>query len=153
MDEHESKAKYNIAETCAASISLDDLQQLSENKTFGLLTVSSKKLTYGAIRGSNAFRTNLTDLYSSRSNTRLSIDNVMITPGAIAANLIVSYALLGDADHVVCQYPTYQQLYEVPASLGAEVSLWKGDERDGWRLDLEELKGLLRPNTKMVIIK
>ena len=153
MDDNETKAKYNIAETCAASISLDDLQQLSENKAPSSLVSSSHKLTYGVIRDSQALRTNLTNLYSSRANTRFTFDNVLITPGAIAANLVVFYALVGKSDHVVCQYPTYQQLYEVPASLGAEVSLWKSNEKKGWSLDLEELKGLLRPNTKLIVIK
>ena len=36
MDKYETRAKYNIAETCAASISIDDLIGLSENKAKSL---------------------------------------------------------------------------------------------------------------------
>ena len=32
MDDYETTAKYNIAETCAASISINELAALSENK-------------------------------------------------------------------------------------------------------------------------
>jgi len=61
--------------------------------------------------------------------------------------------LVGPGDHVICHYPTYQQLYSVPTSLGAEVSLWKSDAGNGWQLDIEELERLIRPNTKLIIIK
>jgi len=52
----------------------------------------------------------------------------------------------------VCVFPTYQQLYSVPESLGADVSLWKLQEHNKWQLDIEELKSLIRPNTKMIIL-
>ncbi len=54
---------------------------------------------------------------------------------------------------MICHYPTYQQLYSVPESLGAEVSLWKAREEKHWQLDIEELKGLIKPGkTKLIII-
>ena len=120
MDKYETQAEYNMAETCAASISLNDLQDLSDSK-LSPQALSGRKLTYGSIRGSDALRTNLAKLYSARATTTFSSKNIMITPGAIAANFNVLYALIGKGDHVICHYPTYQQLYEVPASLGEYV--------------------------------
>ena len=152
MDTHETTAKYNIAETCAASLSLDQLRELSEDKSTELWSPSTV-LTYGPIRGSEKIRSNLANLYSSKAPSPLDPDLILITPGAIAANLIVFYGLIGEGDHVICHYPTYQQLYEVPASLGAKVSLWRAREEKKWQLDVEELKGLIRPSTRMVIIK
>ena len=152
MDTHETTAKYNIAETCVASISLKDLQELSEDPSKEIVDLATK-LTYGPIRGSDELRSNLARLYSSRAPSSLPPENILITPGAIAANLTVFYGLIRKGDHVVCHYPTYQQLYEVPASLGAEVSLWRAREDSGWQLDIEELKSLIRPETKMIIIK
>ena len=152
MDTYETTAKYNIAETCAASISLEQLKELSEDKSTEIWDPSTI-LTYGAIRGSERLRSNLANLYSSKAPSPLSPEQVLITPGAIAANFTVFYALIGKGDHVICHYPTYQQLYDVPASLGAEVSLWRAREEKKWQLDLEELKSLIKPNTKMIIIK
>ena len=80
MDTHETHAKYNIAETCVASISLEDLRSLSENKT-GEICSSSTKLTYGTIRGSEKLRTNLANLYSARKPFQA--ENILITPGAV----------------------------------------------------------------------
>ena len=149
MDTHESHAKYNIAETCVASISLDDLRGLSEDKSSEIWSPSTK-LTYGAIRGSEKLRTNLARRYSAKKPFRA--DDILITPGAIAANMTVLYALIGKGDHVICHYPTYQQLYQVPEKLGADVDYWRAEESKQWQPDIGELKSLIRPNTRMIII-
>jgi len=152
FDDHETLAKYNIAETCAASISIEDLKDLSETKSNNIVPLSTK-LVYGPIRGSDKLRTNLSRLYSAKTASPLPLENVLVTPGGIAANFLALYTLAGKGDHVICVHPTYQQLYSVPASLGAEVSLWHFREDKKWQLDVEELKTLIRPNTKMIILK
>ena len=152
MDAYEQSCKYNIAETCCASISLDTLQQLSEDKTATILP-PSKILNYGAIRGSDALRTNLSKLYSAKAATPLPPENILITPGAIAANHLFFYATVGPGDHVICHYPTYQQLYAIPESLGADVDLWKAKAEKNWIPDIEDLKALIKPETKLIIIK
>ncbi|RDW73357.1 putative aspartate aminotransferase [Coleophoma cylindrospora] len=153
MDKYEvTPGVLNIAETCAASISIDDLVALCEDPgTPGPLSTSTK-LTYGAIRGSPALRARLAALYSARVASPMSADNILLTPGAIAANFLLLYTLIGPGGHVVCVYPTYQQLYSVPQSLGAEVSLWKLKKEKKYIPDLEELKDLVKENTKMIIV-
>lgn len=125
----------------------------SETGTDVLSPVLSQALDYGPMKGSEALRSNISHLYSSESSSPLSIEKIVTTPGASLANFIVLYALLGPGDHVIVQYPTYQQLYAVPASIGADVSLWKTSQSEDWKLDLDELEKLIRPNTKMIIIK
>ena len=131
---------------------MTDLQNLSENKAANPLSLSTK-LVYGAIRGSERLRGNLARLYSAKAASPLPADNILITNGAIAANFVLLYALVGKGDHVICQYPTYQQLYSVPESLGAEVSLWRANEDKQWQTDMEELKRMVKRETKMIIIK
>jgi histidinol-phosphate/aromatic aminotransferase/cobyric acid decarboxylase-like protein len=168
MDDNEAKAKYNIGETCCASISLDDLASLSEQKNEPVISFKAK-MNYGEIPGLKDLRINLANLYSSKVGRQSSIcpyhydvnksasplppDNILITPGAIAANHLVFYGLIGPDDHVICHYPTYQQLYEIPTSLGAEVDLWKAVPEKNWIPDLEELKKLIKSNTKLIVIK
>lgn len=165
MDEHETTATYNLAETCCASISLADLQNLSEqpatdnSNSISPFFSANTKLTYGSIRGSEALRGHLSRLYSVKTPTVLPPDNILITSGAIQGNFLLHYALVQPGDHVIVHYPTYQQLYSVSESIGAEVSLWKAkeesesDDENGWVLDTEELKGMIRPNTKMIVLK
>ncbi|KAK3720130.1 hypothetical protein LTR37_003953 [Vermiconidia calcicola] len=154
MDEFETTAKYNLAETCCASISVDELVSFSENEKAKVSDVLDSSLvqTYGEIRGSSALRDNLSRLYSSKAGSPLPPERILITPGAIAANHLAFYALLGPGDHVICHYPTYQQLYTVPASLGAEVDLWKSKEDNEWLPDYDELAAMVKDNTKMIIL-
>ncbi|KAG9249076.1 aminotransferas-like protein [Calycina marina] len=142
----------NIAETCAASISIDDLVNLCEDPNVPPPIKTSTKLTYGAIRGSDALRGRLASLYSARAASPLTKDNILITPGAIAANYMALYALVGSGDHVICVHPTYQQLYAVPETLGAEVSLWKLKKERKYIPDVDELEALVKENTKVIII-
>jgi DNA-binding transcriptional MocR family regulator len=142
----------NVAETCAASVSVDDLVHMCEDDAAPTPLLLSKKLTYGAIRGSEPLRQRVASLFDRSSDAQsLPAENVLITQGAIVANFITFYTLVGPGDHVICVYPTYQQLYAVPESLGAEVSLWRLKEENGYIPDVSELEGLVKPNTKVDI--
>lgn len=149
MDRYENDAKYNLAETCCASISLRDLQIFSGREA-DLIDYSQKQV-YGAIRGSSALRSNIARIYSTSDPLRA--EDVIVTNGAIQANFLALYTNVGPGDHVICHYPTYQQLYSVPESLGAEVSLWKSSEENSWQLDMTELKSMIKTNTKLIILK
>ncbi|RAK96781.1 putative aminotransferase, partial [Aspergillus ibericus CBS 121593] len=150
MDQHETTATHNLAETCCASISLTDLVALSENTIAPEdLLKPAKKLTYGAIRGSETLRANIANLYAPAPITK---DNILVTNGGIAANFLALYALVNLGDHVIVQYPTYQQLYTLPRSLGADVSLWRSDETKNWEVNIDELRNLVTDNTKLIII-
>lgn len=153
MDEYETKVDYNIAETCSDSISVSDLQALSSDASLGSPFDSKARLDYGAIFGSDALRQNLANIYNEDNpGQQLPKENILITPGAILANYLFLYSFVGPGDHVVCQFPTYQQLYAVPRSFGAEVTLWRTSMEKGWQLDVEELKKSIKPNTKLIII-
>ncbi|OPB37919.1 Aspartate/tyrosine/aromatic aminotransferase [Trichoderma guizhouense] len=138
----------NIAETCVESVSIDQLAQLSGDKG-ELPPRTSTVLIYGAIRGSSALRETIATLYEAEE---IAPENVIITQGAIAANFLAFYSLIEPGDHVICVYPTYQQLYSVPESLGAEVSLWRLKPEQGFVPDMDELEKLAKANTKMIVI-
>ncbi|GAB1310570.1 Capreomycidine synthase [Madurella fahalii] len=143
----------NVAETCAASVSVSDLIDMCEDKTASRPFNMSGKLTYGPIRGSEQLRRRVAALFDRASDAEpLPADSVIITQGAISANFLLLYTLVAPGDHIICVYPTYQQLYSVPKSLDAEVSLWKLREENSYVPDLSELDSLVRPNTKMMII-
>lgn len=64
MDKYELDAKYNIAETCVASISLDDLKDLSEDKKTEIWS-SSTKLTVRLLFGHNTPDAPMTTVFKS----------------------------------------------------------------------------------------
>lgn len=134
-------------------LSLQDLAQLSagDNSTSRPIN-EAEPLSYGSVLGSPVLREKILSLYHSEHDPQRQL-SLTVTQGAIAANFIALDTLLGPEDHVICQYPTYQQLYEVPRRSGAEVSLWQTHAEKGWIPDLEELSSLVRENTRMIIIK
>lgn len=160
MDKYENTpGVLNIAETCCASISIDQLVQFnsSQEKDARPLIDFSARLTYGAIRGSDELRQNIAATYNEDEGTAaaappgtspLSSEDVIVTQGAISANHLVFYSLVGPGDHVICVFPTYQQLYAVPESLGAEVSLWKLTPEKAYIPDVAELESMIKSNTK-----
>ncbi|MBI3296782.1 MAG: aminotransferase class I/II-fold pyridoxal phosphate-dependent enzyme [Elusimicrobia bacterium] len=68
------------------------------------------------------------------------------------AILIAMNSLLERGDHVVCTFPGYRSLYSIAESLGCRVEKWRPEPEDGWRFDVDALIGLLRPDTKLIIV-
>lgn len=148
MGEYENTpGVINIAESCADSVAINDLIQLSKDPQrtpidFGL------KLTYGSVPGSQELR-ELVAAHCSHGATQLSAEDIIISQGAIGANFLALYTLIHPGDHVICMYPAYQQLYDVPRSVGAEVSFWRLREEEGFAYNVKDLKSLIKDNTKV----
>jgi aspartate/methionine/tyrosine aminotransferase len=160
MDAYENTpGVLNIAETCASSVSISQLAGFHSQSPAPPVFDISKRMTYGAIRGSHELRRNIAALYSdgtaegkaegAERDAALNPEDIIVTQGAISANHLVFYSLVGPGDHVVCVFPTYQQLYAVPETLGAEVSLWKLKAEDQYVPDVDELEKLIKSNTKV----
>ncbi|KAI0857035.1 PLP-dependent transferase [Xylaria cubensis] len=159
MDTYENTpGVLNIAETCASSISISQLAEFHSKSKDGSappVIDFSRPMTYGAIRGSDELRRNIASLYEDGDDHAagaLASKDIIVTPGAIAANHLVFYTIIGPGDHVVCVFPTYQQLYTIPETLGAEVSLWRLKAEDQYVPDVSELEKLIKKNTKMIVI-
>ena len=148
MNAYEADARYNIAETCVDSLSLDELFLLTgENKQTFLNELCARRLTYGDIFGAPAFKTGIARLYQS-----ITPQQIITTHGAAGANHHVFYSLLQPGDRVVCVMPTYQQLYSIPESYGADVQLLQLNVQDGFLPDLAQLRRLAIPGTKMICL-
>jgi aspartate/methionine/tyrosine aminotransferase len=66
---------------------------------------------------------------------------------------IAMRSLIEHGDQIVCCFPAYQSLYEVAKNQGAELSFWKAQETDkGYIFDVADLKRLVTPDTKMIVI-
>ena len=148
MNEYETGAKYNIAETCVDSISMNELFELTgEDKEKFLREFCDRRLTYGDIEGLPSFRRGVCRLYKT-----LGEENIVPSHGAAGANHHVFYSILEPGDRVVSIMPTYQQLYSIPESYGAHVHMLRLKNEDGYIPDLKELKKLVTPDTKMICI-
>ena len=145
MNEWETRCTYNLAETCVASISVEELLALSGGSADDLSGLLSMKLTYGDIEGSPRLRTAIANLYANQC-----AEDITVTHGTIAANMLVHKAIVEPDDHVLSIVPTYQQHYSIPKSIQADVTTLALSEEDGFLPNLEALKASVKPNTKLI---
>lgn len=148
MDLYELKCTHNLAETCVESLTFAQLLDLVGKSGQQVMDELLKiKLTYGAINGSETLRANIAKLYEKQGR-----DNVLITHGAIGANSLIYETLVEPGDHVIAVLPTYQQHQSIPKSYGAKVDLLKLREENLFLPDLDELRSLVTPDTKLVAL-
>lgn len=146
MNAYETKCHYNLAETCVESLTIAELLEMAGRRTTILEELLPLKMTYGAIAGSDRLRNAIAGLYTSQSMT-----NVLVTHGAIGANALIYQALVAAGDRIVTIVPSYQQHYSIPESLGADVQRLHLHAENGYLPDMEELRRLVTPGTKLIV--
>jgi aspartate/methionine/tyrosine aminotransferase len=147
MNKYEVDAKYNIAETCVESLTVEELLNLTDNPEQKINKIKKMQLTYGDIKGSKDFKKGVSSLYKN-----VKAENILPSHGAIGANFLLLYSLIEAGDKVVSVFPTYQQLYSIPESFGAEVEKLELKYEDGFLPDLIKLKELVDKDTKLIAI-
>lgn len=147
MNEWEFKCELNLAETCVESLTIEQLLALSGKNASDLSDLLDLKMTYGEIRGSTRLVRAICALYQ-----RQTAENVIVTHGTIGANMLVHKSLISRGDRVVAVVPTYQQHYSIPASIGADVHQLRLREEDGFLPDLDALRRLVTPHTRLIAI-
>jgi aspartate/methionine/tyrosine aminotransferase len=147
MNEWEFKCTLNLAETCVESLTIAQLLALAGKNEADLSDLLAMKMTYGEIRGSARLIAAISALYDHQSDP-----NIIVTHGTIGANMLVHKALINHGDHVVSVLPTYQQHYSIPTSIGADVQPLMLREEDGFLPDLDQLRAVVTPQTRLIAI-
>lgn len=148
MNAWETGAKYNIAETCVDSVSLDELFAITgTDKAAFLNDLSARRLTYGYIEGAPAFKEGICRLYRT-----IDPAHVVTCHGASGANHHIFYSLVEPGDKVISIMPTYQQLYSIPASFGADVKKLPLRKEENFLPDLDELRRLCEGGAKVICL-
>jgi aspartate/methionine/tyrosine aminotransferase len=104
-------------------------------------------LGYTESQGSPALRAEICKLYGA-----MQPEHILVHTGAEEAIFLFMFAAFKEYDHVIVHSPAYQSLAEVARAAGCDVSPWRAREENGWSLDLDELRHLMRTNTKAIIL-
>jgi len=147
MNKWETKAVTNLAETCVDSLSAGALLEMSGRREEFTWLLMNLRLSYGDILGSEELLDEIASMYETAKR-----ENVIAMNGGSAANFIAMFTLIEPGDEVICVYPTYQQLYSIPKAFGARVKLLRLRYENSFLPDVEELKNLVTPKTKVIII-
>lgn len=143
-------AKYEFATRYLLSSS--DCQAWTMQEILDLEPGSSERLlqlplNYIDSRGQPTLRTEIAGLYDQIESAQ-----ILTFAGAQEGISLFMQAALKKDDHVIVHWPCYQSLEELPRALGCEVSRWETRPQNGWRLDLNELQRLHRPQTRALIV-
>ncbi|MCP4728122.1 MAG: aminotransferase class I/II-fold pyridoxal phosphate-dependent enzyme [bacterium] len=135
FDKYQYEVEYDIGESAVKFLTFDELN----------IDLGSLPLRYGYHLGRPDLREEIAKQYDG-----LTLKNIVVTTGASEANFCTVSALCKPGDHVIVEHPNYPSLYEVPCSLGCELSFFSLKFENNFRPEIDDLRKLIRPNTKLI---
>ncbi len=143
-DAYSQEAEIDLSSSDCETMSTEELLALQGLDTGALNTMT---LEYTSTLGSLELR----QLIASRYDD-LGADNVLLFNSSGEAIYAIFTTLVDRNDHVIAHVPAYQSLYQVARQQTQQLSFWHAREANDWQPDIHDLKRLLRPNTKYVVI-
>jgi aspartate/methionine/tyrosine aminotransferase len=147
LDTYETRAQYELAETDAKPFTIEELDQLNPQE-YLLQKLAKMKIGYNPTTGSDALRNKIANLYGADTT----LENIMVTTGAIEADFLLSNVLLDKNDKVIALYPAYQALYSTAEACGAQVEFWELSAEDNFQPDLKKLSVIIDKKTKLLVL-
>jgi aspartate/methionine/tyrosine aminotransferase len=141
---YEFSTEYLLCASDCESMSIADLLAVEEGAPGRF---QQTWLGYTESQGSPALRAEICKLYET-----IQPEDVLVHTGAQEAIFLFMFAAFKEYDHVIVHSPAYQSLAEVARAAGCDVSPWRAREENGWALDLDELRHLMRTNTRAIIL-
>jgi len=141
---YEFNTEYLLCTSDCESMPISDLLAMEESAAEKFQQVW---LGYTESQGSPALRAEICKLYKT-----VQPEEILMHAGAEEGIFLFMFAAFKEYDHVIVHSPGYQSLAEAARAAGCDVSPWQAREENNWALDLDELRHLMRTNTKAIII-
>ncbi len=138
----ENVVEFNLSESGVHPLSLQELissEELEEIMKIGL--------GYSQTNGTPELRKEIARLYPG-----VTPDQILTTAGSSEANFLLMWSNIEPGDEVVFMMPNYMQMWGLVRGFGAVLKpLWLRESL-GWAPDLDELRRLVTPKTKLIIV-
>ena len=141
---YEFNTEFLLCSSDCEAMSIADLLALEPG---GAEKFQQTWLGYTESQGNPALRQEISKIYET-----IQSEDILVHSGAEEAIFLFMHAVLEKGDHIIVHTPCYQSLRDVAKSIGCDVSPWRAREENGWALDLDELRHLMRTNTKAIVI-
>ncbi len=138
----ENRVEINLTESGLHPYSLREL--LDEKEIDRLLDL---RLGYGWTNGEPGLRRAISAYYANTTP-----DEVLVTSGSAEANFLAMWTLLEPGDEIAVMLPNYMQIWGIARSLGVDVHGFHLREDLDWAPDLEELRSVVSPRTRLVVV-
>ena len=135
---------YNLGESGMVDMTVQELLDITGTPPDGLLRQSFKNMD---TRGSEGLRRAIASFYNDVDPV-----SILVTTGTSEAIFIYFSIRYEPRANVVCLFPAFQTLYEVPRYLGYEIRLLPLRKENQFQPDLDELRKLVDDHTKVIVI-
>jgi aspartate/methionine/tyrosine aminotransferase len=144
----ENRVEINLSESGVHPMRVDELCDTADLQ--GRLL--GQELVYVQSNGTVELRRLVAAMYPGATE-----DHVEVTNGGSEANYISVWNLVEPGDEVVMMVPNYMQTWGLARGFGANVKPWALREivdggKPRWRPDFDELRRLVTPKTKLILI-
>jgi aspartate/methionine/tyrosine aminotransferase len=138
----ENEVEHNLSESGVHPLALREILTPEE-----LREVQDIALGYSQSNGTRELRELVAGLYGGAT-----VDHVLVTNGSSEANYLTIWRNVEPGDEAVFMMPNYMQMWGLVRAFGATLKpLWL-KESLGWAPDLNELRDLVTPKTKLIIV-
>lgn len=141
---YEFNAEFLLCSSDCESMSVADLLALEDGAAERF---QNQWLGYTESSGSPTLRKEIAGMYAAAQP-----DDVLVFTGANEAIYLFMMAALQAGDHIIVHAPHYQALSEAAKGIGCQISPWRAREENGWALDMDELRRLMRSSTKAIVV-
>ncbi len=147
----EFNAPYLLCTSDIQGMLLPELLELADPESRRLW--DNLSLGYTESLGHPLLRAEIARLYET-----VDPSDVICFSGAEEAIYICMRVMLRPGDHMIVTFPGYQSSYQIAETIGAEISYWQlqpiqnSDGNTVWHADVDALRALIRPNTRMILV-
>jgi aspartate/methionine/tyrosine aminotransferase len=138
----ENVVDYNLSESGVHPLTIKELLPPDE-----IEALTKVELGYTQTNGTSGLRENIARLYPG-----ISMDQILATAGSSEANFLLMWSLIEPGDEVLFELPNYMQMGGLLRAFGAAVKPFRLHESLGWQPDLEEMRRLVTPRTKLIVL-
>jgi aspartate/methionine/tyrosine aminotransferase len=138
----ENRVSHNLSESGVHPMSVEELLEPAERDD-----LMKQRFIYVQTNGSPALREAIASLYPGAT-----ADNVVVGNGTAEANYIAIWRLVEPGDEIVMMLPNYMQIWGVVRGQGATVVPWRLREERSWAADVDELRALVTPRTRLIAV-
>jgi len=136
---YHASARYNLANSGILGCDLSDLSATP-------ITVDDVTLNGPNHEGYAPLKEAIAAKYD------VTADQVMPAQGTSMANFLAMATAIERGDEVLLEQPAYDPLLGALKYLGAEIKRFARSFENGYRIDVDELKRLVTPRTKLIVV-
>ncbi len=138
----ENAVAYNLSESGVHPLTLHEMLTPAE-----LDELARIELGYTQTNGTPELRTQIARLYPG-----IGLEQILATAGSSEANFLLMWSLIEHGDEVLFELPNYMQMWGLLRGFGASVKPFRLRPELGWQPDLDEMKKLVTPRTKLIVL-